>query len=162
MALAWDCILVVLKVMEVDLHPSATKTEASCSWKPSQEIRSLPKEDSAERCQKFKTNYGAGSRCERGTERGTRGAPRLSPLKGLVSAFSLLLESEVNVTCRSAPLSGSFRLLCPVRTVSGDQLQLQLASGSSVPNPRLSPGIASPPPWSRPLQALPGADRPRR
>ncbi|XP_034884878.1 uncharacterized protein LOC118026246 [Mirounga leonina] len=162
MALAWDCILVTLKVMEVDLHDSATKTEASCSWKPPPEIRSLPKEDSAERCQRFRTNYRGRQPLRERDGTWDPGSPTTLASKRTVSAFSLLLESEVNVTCRSAPLSGPFPLLCPVRTVSSDQLQLRPPSGSRVPNPRLSPGIASPPPWARPLQALPGADRRRR
>lgn len=43
--LAWDCILVVHKVMRVDLSCSATKSEAPCTWKPPSDIQSLPKKD---------------------------------------------------------------------------------------------------------------------
>ena len=55
--LAWDCALAEFKVTEVDLYFSATKTEASCPGKVPPDLRSSPKKDSAERYQKFKSNY---------------------------------------------------------------------------------------------------------
>lgn len=55
---ARDCILVELKVMEVNLHYSATRTEASCSGKFPPDVRSSRERDSAERCYKFKTIWG--------------------------------------------------------------------------------------------------------
>lgn len=109
-----------------------------------------------------KLTIGAGNRFERGTERGTRGAPRPSPGKDWSSAFSLLPESELNVTCRSAQLSGRFPLLCPVRTVSSDRFQLRPSSGSRLQPPAPLRESRPLPRGPRPLQALPGADWRRR
>lgn len=71
--LAWDCILVELKVMEVDLYYSATKTEVSCPGKSPPDTGVHRKRTLQSAAINSKLS-GAHRLCQRGTQRGIRRA----------------------------------------------------------------------------------------